>query len=264
MRKLMTLLFILALSIQLRCEIYLHAELRRLDLFHPEIDTTTLENINDVILQKADSVKVSLSEGHLDADENCITLTSFSDLPCIHLFFLTQKMFIIGYPLDKYQVGLFNDCDSSMYRLGGDIKDYSKVMEQYIDPSKFQDLLMMRNLINLYLCMISFYDQRTILNTYADFENLYNDKRLLLPGGEKWEIYSIKQAKKENNLVKQIFNNIQYSYTNDSCRINLCSWSTYGGELEYWEFLFTKGNIEILNHIILLESIGPYRGRIPH
>ena len=264
MRALMTLFFILAISIQSRCEIYLHEELRRLDLFQPEPDTISLVNLNDIILQKADSVKLSLGEGHLDADEDHITLNLFSDLPCIHLFFLTKKMFIIGYPLDKYQVGLFNDCDSSICRLGGDIKDYSKVMEQYIDPSKFQDLSMMRNMINLYLCMIEFYDQRIILNTYADFENLYNDKRLLLPGGERWEIYSNKQARKENKLVKKAFRDFHYSYNTDTCTISLCSWSVYGGELEYWEFLFTEGNIEILNHSILLESIGPYRGRIPH
>jgi hypothetical protein len=255
------MIFVLFFAISSNAQISSLEQIFYRNLFEPEYDSTTIKAVKQLILQKADSIKTSAGNGQLKKDESFDVATTFAGLDCLDLILLTPDTFVLGGPIYHYQIILFNTCDSSIYAWGGNIEDYSNLIECYLANPEILDSSVVLGLIELYLNTINFYNPRVIIRNFNDFENLFSDKRLVLPDpvGSKYKLYPQEEAKRDKSKVKNALMAYKYFATDDTISVNLCSWSIFKGTLEYWGFIISRGKMEISEHKVLLEFVGPYR-----
>lgn len=180
---------------------------------------------------------------------------SFSIFPCVSIYRLGRQPVSVLTELDSDWV-LFNGCDSTIHQFGlGTIIDFRRVMRSFLKDSLTESSIM--ELLTLYLNTRSIRAPITILTSYDDFENLFGR-----PGAfDAGPLYSDEERMRDRRSVKKTLKPMRFAKSYNTYEVEFYTWCYSSGNIERWYFEVSPVSLQVFDHSVVLENVGPYRGR---
>lgn len=213
---------------------------------------------------KLDSVAIAMlgsrKKGDIFGDEFQYTGVevrfSFSRFPCISMYRLERQPVSVLTALNPDWV-LFNSCDSTIYQFGiGSLTDFRRVMRSFLKDSLNQSSII--EMLSLYLNTRSIGAPITILTSYEDFDNLFGKPGTFDAG----PLYSDEERMRDRRLVKKTLKPMRLVKSYDTYEAEFYTWCYATGNIEHWFFEISPVSLQLFDHSVVLENIGPYRGRL--
>lgn len=181
---------------------------------------------------------------------------SFSRFPCISIYYLDRRSSVaVLIQLDSDWV-LFNRCDSTIYQFRmGTLTDFRRVMRSFLKDNLSESSII--ELLTLYLNTRSIREPITILNSYEDFENLFGKPGTFDPG----PLYSDEERMRDRRSVKRILKPMRFTKSYNTYEVEFYTWCYSSGNIERWYFEVSSVSLQVFDHSVVLENVGPYRGR---
>ncbi len=173
---------------------------------------------------------------------------SFDDVPCLHFYYLSTGSIDFGWDYNtNYQYLFYNNCNSSIYRLGGGLESFNNVFRQLIVAAN--DSSSLEKLIMLYL------NTKTYSNIYFEV-NSFDDILVHYPDTLSWFSGELNY---DRRLINGLLKNRPEYYVKDSQEIRLYTWNLSNGKIEYWHFKIKDGKLVLVYSLPLAGQIGPYQ-----
>jgi hypothetical protein len=157
---------------------------------------------------------------------------SFDDFPCLHFYYLSTGSIEFGWDYNRnYNYLFYNNCNSSIYRLGGGLESFNKVFRPLIVAAN--DSSSLEKLIMLYLNTETYSHIYFEMNSFEDILVHYPDT--LLWAGDELNC--------DRKLINDLLENRPEYYLKDSQEIRLYTWNLSNGDIKYWHFKIQDGKL---------------------
>jgi len=230
-------------------------------LFGFQKDSLVHEDIEQLVLQKLDSL-VSSETDIIFHPKPRVSIRYYSkDLSCLRLFYLTAGTYDYDSGYNPYLCVLYNTCDSLICPFGGQEENFSNLMKRYL-PKIYREKRFVE-LIDLYVNTLSVLNAYYVIKSMDDYKERWQRMIDHPIGGEREAEILRRNSKEDIPLVESVYEplSIEEIEINDSTyyEVILTTWDFWNGRIIIWKFRISKERFEIIDKNVKLEGVGPAR-----